>query len=60
MVFVEVMQYFKIIELLNLESNKVASTIMGTSFDVKDILCYLIGSIALIIWENRRRLYYNE
>jgi len=51
--FVEVMQYFKILELLNLENNKVASAIMGTSFDVKDILCYFIGSIILIIWENR-------
>lgn len=51
--FVEVMQYLKIIEFLNLENNKVASIIMGTSFDVKDILCYFIGSIILIIYENR-------
>ncbi len=51
--FVEVMQYLKIIEFLNLENNKVASIIMGTSFDVKDILCYFIGSIILIIYEKR-------
>ena len=51
--FVEVMQYLKIIEFLNLENYKVASIIMGTSFDVKDILCYFIGSIILIIYENR-------
>lgn len=50
--FVEVMQYFKVIELLNLENNKVASIIMGTSFDIKDILCYFIGSMILIIYEN--------
>lgn len=46
------MQYFKVIELLNLENNKVASIIMGTSFDIKDILCYFIGSMILIIYEN--------
>lgn len=50
--FVEVMQYFKVVELLNLENNKVASIIMGTSFDIKDILCYFIGSMILIIYEN--------
>jgi Protein of unknown function (DUF2809) len=61
--FVEVMQYFKIIELLHLGNNKIASIIMGTSFDVKDILCYLIGSIILMLWENRslkKNHHYNK
>ena len=50
---VEVMQYFKIVDLLHLQNNKVISTIIGTSFDIKDILCYLTGSVILIIWENK-------
>ncbi|GKU26376.1 DUF2809 domain-containing protein [Clostridium folliculivorans] len=48
---VEVIQYFKFIDLLHLRSNRVASVILGTSFDIKDILCYLAGSIILIMWE---------
>lgn len=47
---VEIMQYYRIVELLHLQNNKIASIIMGTSFDMKDILCYLIGTIILIIW----------
>ncbi len=53
---VEVAQYFRIIEILNLRDNKFAATIIGTSFDIKDILCYLVGAIALIIWERWENL----
>ncbi|GFZ32573.1 membrane protein [Clostridium zeae] len=48
---VEIMQYFKVIDLLHLRSNRIASVVLGTSFDIKDILCYLAGSIILIMWE---------
>ena len=48
---VEIMQYFKFIDLLHLRSNRIVSVILGTSFDIKDILCYLVGGIILIIWE---------
>jgi hypothetical protein len=48
---VEMAQYFRIIEILNLSDNKFAATILGTSFDIKDLLCYLVGAIVLKIWE---------
>lgn len=48
---VEVAQYYGIVYILNLQYNKVISTIIGTSFDIKDILCYLIGAVILIIFE---------
>ena len=48
---VEVVQYYRVVDLLNLENNRILSTIIGTSFDIKDILCYLVGSIILIMWE---------
>lgn len=54
--FVEVMQYFNILEILGLENNKLLSVVFGSVFDVKDILCYLIGSIILLIFDNRYRL----
>lgn len=47
---VEVAQYYHIVNLLHLQNNKVISTVIGTSFDIKDIFCYLIGSMFLIIW----------
>ncbi|TYQ16429.1 UNVERIFIED_CONTAM: uncharacterized protein DUF2809 [Acetivibrio alkalicellulosi] len=54
---VELLQYFNIVEVLNLQSNKVLSTIIGTTFDVKDILCYFIGTVIIIIWEKFERNY---
>ncbi|WP_300346457.1 DUF2809 domain-containing protein [Clostridium sp.] len=50
-VFVELLQYIKIIEILGLEHIKFFRILIGTSFDFKDILCYLIGSLILIAWE---------
>ena len=48
---VEVSQYYHVVRLLHLQNNKILATIIGSSFDIKDILCYLIGSVLLIIWE---------
>ncbi len=48
---VELAQYFHIVDMLYLQDNKVISTIIGTKFDIRDILCYLIGTAILFIWE---------
>ncbi len=50
-VIVEITQYFKIVYLLNMQNNKLLSIIIGSSFDIKDILCYFAAMIILIIWE---------
>lgn len=50
---VEIAQYYHIADILNFQKNKVVSTITGTSFDLKDILCYLIGALILLIWERK-------
>ena len=59
---VEVVQYYHIVNLLHLQNNKIISTIIGTSFDIKDILCYLVGTVILIIWDKLvlKKLYYNK
>ncbi len=49
---VELLQYFKLIEILGLHKNRFIATIMGTTFDMKDIGCYFIATILLVIWEN--------
>lgn len=48
---VEVLQYFKIVELLGLENNRFFSVLIGTVFDIKDIICYGVGCFLLGIYE---------
>lgn len=52
---VEIAQYFQIVDRLNLRGNNVIATMIGTSFDSKDILCYLIAAVVLILWEKLRK-----
>lgn len=49
-VFVEFMQYIKIVDILGIE-NPILRTIIGTSFSWWDILCYFVGCVLLGIFE---------
>ncbi|WP_370524381.1 DUF2809 domain-containing protein [Bacteroides sp. 224] len=46
---VEVMQYFQIATLLNLQNNTVARIVIGSTFDWKDIMCYTVGCLPLFL-----------
>ena len=47
---VEFAQYFQVIRLLGLQNNAVARTVIGTTFDWKDLLAYTVGvAIAAIL-----------
>lgn len=48
---VEVMQYFRLLELLELENNRFLRILLGATFDFKDIICYGAGCLILGIWE---------
>ena len=50
-VFVEILQYFHLVELLGLQANPFARVILGSVFDWKDIGCYAVGCILLGILE---------
>lgn len=50
-VFVEVTQYFNLIGILGLQDNSLAKAVLGSSFDLKDILCYAVGCLILGIYE---------
>ena len=52
--FTEILQYFKIVEVLNIK-NKVISIILGSTADVWDIVCYMAGTIILLCIENKHR-----
>ena len=59
-VMIEITQYFHLVDRLGLKDNKLMSTIMGTTFDIRDILCYFAGTIILIIWEKIFIPYHNK
>lgn len=50
---VEVMQFFHIVELFGVEDNRFLKTLIGASFDIKDIICYAIGCILIAIFSRR-------
>jgi hypothetical protein len=54
-VLVECLQYFNLIQVLRLENNMFARIILGTVFDIMDIICYGVGCVLLGIYEWMRR-----
>lgn len=47
----EILQAVKIVELLGLADNRFFSILIGTTFDIKDIICYGAGCILCSFWE---------
>ena len=50
-VMIEVLQYFDFVKLLGLENNAILSTALGRTFDIKDIVCYIVGGLIFFIAE---------
>lgn len=48
---VECLQYFQLVQLLGLENNKFMSVLIGSVFDVKDIICYAVGCLIISLYE---------
>ena len=49
--FIEALQYFKILEILGVKSS-ILRIIFGGTFDWTDIICYLVGCILAYVFEN--------
>lgn len=49
--FIEALQYFKILEILGVKSS-ILRIIFGGTFDWTDIICYLAGCILAYMFEN--------
>lgn len=56
-VLIEALQYFDFVKLMGLENNPVISVALGRTFDLKDIICYVIGGAIFFVAEQliRRR-----
>lgn len=56
---IEITQYFKLVEVIGLADNSIASAVMGTSFAWADIICYAIGCVSIRlgqeIWRMRQK-----
>ena len=52
---VEIGQYFDLAKLLGLYDYTIARIIIGNTFDLMDIACYLVGSIGLYLFEVAKR-----
>lgn len=50
---IEVLQYFKIVEILGLEKYPIANVVIGTSFEWIDLVAYTLGVLAVLIAERR-------
>ncbi|MDW2796168.1 DUF2809 domain-containing protein [Clostridium boliviensis] len=48
---VEVLQYFKLVHVLGLEHNRFLRIVLGSVFDIKDIVSYGVGSMLLEAYE---------
>ena len=52
-VFVEILQYFDIVGILGLSSNRFMRILIGGTFDWHDILCYALGCILVFFLEKK-------
>ncbi|MFM7601250.1 MAG: DUF2809 domain-containing protein [Pseudanabaena sp.] len=50
---IEGLQYLNLVDRLGLAQNKILATILGTTFDWKDILAYALGTVIILVWESR-------
>ncbi len=50
---VEFLQYLKIVEVIDLENNKIALVVIGSSFSWIDLLCYILGILLVVLMERR-------
>ncbi len=49
---IEILQYFKLVELLGLQNNKLANIIIGSTFSFGDLIAYTLGIITVYYIEN--------
>ena len=48
---VELLQLANIVEILGVEDNRFFMILIGSVFDIKDIVCYAVGCVMLCIYE---------
>ena len=57
---VEILQYFDIVKILGLESNRFLSIIIGRTFSFADIVCYAVGCVLFFCADRLAKLCFVE
>ena len=52
---IEMLQYFDVVGYLGLEENRIARTVLGSSFDWMDVLAYVVGVALILLIERKDR-----
>ena len=50
---IEILQYFNFVKILGLQNNQILAVSLGSTFDWKDIIAYVIGFIIILWLENK-------
>lgn len=56
-VMVELGQLINVLHIIGFENNHFARIIFGATFDIKDILCYFVGCLLLLLWQELEYVY---
>ncbi|WP_310485117.1 DUF2809 domain-containing protein [Chamaesiphon sp. VAR_48_metabat_403] len=51
---IEILQYFKLVNFLGLEKYKIIAIAIGSTFDWKDIIAYILGTMTVLGLESKR------
>lgn len=58
---VEFLQLFNLLQFLNLQNNSIAKIVLGTTFQISDLIAYTLGIITILLFENiTKASAYNE
>lgn len=57
---VEIAQFYDLVSILGLQDNKIASIVLGATFDWFDLLAYLIGWFVILMIEKARASAYKN
>jgi len=50
---VEYLQYFQLIKILGLQDNKIANLVLGNTYNILDLLAYIIGISIVMLLESK-------
>jgi Protein of unknown function (DUF2809) len=50
---IEILQYFKLVDVLGLQKYKIVAIAIGNTFDWKDIIAYILGTTVVIGLESK-------
>ncbi|MGL5656757.1 MAG: DUF2809 domain-containing protein [Fusobacteriaceae bacterium] len=54
-IFIEILQFYNLVKILSI-NNKVLKIVIGSTFDFKDIICYVLGGIISYIIINLSKI----